>query len=70
MASEDPDKKPPMKAEELYTILIVAGFLFLYTVPTIILLIFHAGAWEYFVALTLFIISGMIFWHAGAILRD
>lgn len=67
---EDSDKKPPMKPEELYTISIIVGILLLYIVPTIILAFFHAGAAEYLVALTIFMIAGMIFWHAGAILRD
>ena len=70
MALEDPDKKPPMKPEELNTILIIAGLLFLYIVPTIILAIFDAGAGEYLAALTSFMILGMIFWHAGAVLRN
>lgn len=66
----DPDEKPPMKPEELYTILIIGGILFLYIVPTIILAFFNAGAWEYVIAFILFMLSGMIFWPAGAILRD
>ena len=70
MALEDPDKKPPMKPEELNTILIIGGVLFLYIVPAIILMVFNAGAREYLVALTIFMVFGMIFWHAGAVLRD
>lgn len=70
MPFEDPDKKPPMKPEELYTILIIGGILFLYIVPAVILMIFNAGAREYLVAFTLFMFLGMIFWPAGAILRD
>lgn len=70
MAYEDPDAKPPMKPEEYYTMLIVGGILALYIVPAFILMIFHAGAREYMVALTIFLVSGMIFWPAGAILRD
>ncbi|MBU4338439.1 hypothetical protein KKD57_02665 [Patescibacteria group bacterium] len=70
MPLEDPDKKPPMKPEELNMILIIGGILFLYIVPTIILMIFRAGAREYLVAFTIFMIMGMIFWHAGAVLRD
>jgi len=70
MPSEDPDKKPPMKPEELNTILIIGGILLLYLVPAIILFIFHAGAGEYLAAITIFMILGMIFWHAGAVLRD
>lgn len=70
MPSEDPDIKPPMKPEELNTILIIGGIALLYIVPAIILMIFRAGAGEYLAALTLFMILGMIFWHAGAVLRD
>jgi len=70
MPLEDPDKKPSMKPEELNTILIIGGILFLYIVPTIILMIFNAGAREYLVAFTIFMLFGMIFWPAGAILRD
>lgn len=70
MAMEDPDKKPPMKPEELNTILIVGEILFLYIVPTVVIMLFGAGAREYLVALTLFIVLGMTFWHAGAVLRD
>lgn len=70
MPLEDPDKKPPMKPEELNTILIIGGILFLYIVPTIILMIFNAGYKEYLAAFTIFMISGMIIWHAGAVLRD
>lgn len=67
---EDPDKKPPMKPEELNTMLIIGGILFLYIVPTVILMIFSAGAAEYIVAFTMFMVLGMIFWPAGAVLRD
>lgn len=70
MPPEDPDKKPPMKPEELCTILIIGGILLLYIAPAIILFIFKAGALEYATALTIFIIAGMVFWHAGAVLRD
>lgn len=70
MPFEDPDKKPPMKPEELNTILIIGGILLLYIVPAVILMIFNAGAREYLVALTIFMVFGMIFWHAGAVLRD
>lgn len=70
MAQEDPDKKPPMKPEELNTVLVILEILFLYIVPTIALMLFGSGAREYVVALTMFIILGMIFWPAGAILRD
>jgi hypothetical protein len=66
----DPDEKPPMKPEELYTMLIIGGILFLYIVPAVILFVFSAGALEYMVALTLFLLAGMIFWPADAILRD
>lgn len=70
MAIEDPDVKPPMKPEELNTILIIAGILFVYIVPTVVLAVFDEGAREYVVALTMFIVLGMMFWPAGAILRD
>jgi hypothetical protein len=70
MAIEDPDVKPPMKPEELNTILILIGISFVYIVPTVILMFFDAGAREYLVALTMFIVLGMIFWPAGAVLRD
>ncbi len=66
----DPDEKTPMKEEELNTILIVGGILFLYIVPTVILMFFSAGAREYLVAFTIFMVLGMVFWHAGAVLRD
>lgn len=70
MAMEDPDAKPLMKPEELYTSLVIGEFLFLYIVPTVILYIFDLGWREYVVALTIFIGLGMIFWPSGAILRD
>ncbi|MBU3925400.1 MAG: hypothetical protein V1732_04870 [Patescibacteria group bacterium] len=70
MPLEDPDKKPPMKPEELNTILIIGGILFLYIVPAVILMIFDAGALEYLAAFSIFMIFGMIFWSAGAVLRD
>ncbi len=69
MPSEDPDKKPPMKPEELYTILIIGGILLLCIAPAVILFIFNAGALEYLAAFAIFMIAGMVFWHAGAVLR-
>lgn len=59
-----------MKEEELYTILLFGSLLAVYLVPTIILAILHKGAWEYVIALTIFIIIGRIFWHGGAVLRQ
>lgn len=59
----------PMKEEELYTILLIGGFIAIYLVPAIILAIFNAGAAEYVVALTIFILIGAIFWPEDAVLR-
>jgi hypothetical protein len=59
----------PLKEEELYTALILGGIAAIYIVPMIILYYFHAGPWEYFFALSIFMIFGVIFWHAGAVLR-
>lgn len=70
MALKDPDEKPSMKPEEYYTMLIIVGILALYIVPAIILMVFDAGVWEYIVAISIFLLAGMIFWPAGAILRD
>lgn len=70
MALQDPDEKPPMKPEELNTMLIIGEILFIYIVPTVVLMVFGSGAREYVVALTIFIGLGMIFWPAGAVLRD
>ncbi len=70
MPLEDLDEKPSMKPEELNTILIIGGILFLYIIPAVILMVFNAGAMEYLAAFTIFMIFGMIFWPAGAVLRD
>jgi len=59
----------PLKEEELNTILILGGIGAIYIVPMIILYFFHAGPWEYFAALSIFMIFGVIFWNAGAVLR-
>lgn len=59
----------PMKEEELYTILLLSGFAAIYIIPVIILAIFHQGPLEYVVALTIFILIGMIFWPEDAVLR-
>jgi len=70
MPEEPEEKKPPMKDEERNTLLIIGGMLAVYVIPAIILAIFRAGAIEYVVALTIFIAVGVIFWDAGAVLRD
>lgn len=59
-----------MKDEERNTLLIIGGMFAIYVIPAIILAIFHAGALEYVVAMTVFIAVGVIFWDAGAVLRD
>lgn len=59
----------PMKEEELYTILLFGGLIALYIVPAIIIALFRAGAIEYMVALTIFILIGAIFWPEDAVLR-
>ncbi len=58
-----------MKDEELYTTLLVGGFAAIYIIPAVILAIFHQGALEYVIALTIFIVIGMIFWPEDAVLR-
>lgn len=60
----------PMKPEELYTAMILSAIVIIFVVPTIILALFHAGPVEYFVAISLFFIFGIIFWNAGAVLRQ
>lgn len=59
----------PLKEEELNTILILGGIAAIYIVPMIVLYFFRAGHWEYAAALSIFMIFGIIFWHAGAVLR-
>lgn len=59
----------PMKEEELNTILLFGGFAAMYIIPAVILGLFHQGAPEYIIALTIFISIGMIFWPEDAILR-
>lgn len=49
--------------------LITIGFVAIYIIPAIILAIFHQGAPEYVIALTLFLAAGMIFWPEDAVLR-
>lgn len=59
----------PMKEEELYTTLLLGGLVAIYIIPAIILAFFHLGAFEYAIALTIFILIGMIFWPEDAVLR-